>query len=160
MKSVDTFGAAMTKEEYELVPLDPIRSLEKKVEKLEASVSGKSVNQEFVDLIKTNQQVVDDLVKMSVDVTNRIVHLSESIENLVGKLSEFMNKFEILGVEIESEKAGGERVKSLEEENKKLKEFQEDLIDKLSKLEKKVNTLVLSRVPIRRPIRSMTPISP
>ncbi len=137
----------MPQDEYELVALDPIRSLERKIEKLEASMTGKSVSQEYLELIRTNQQVVDDLVKMNAEVINRLLQLSDSINGLVGKLSEFMNKFEISGGEESSEK-----VRVMEEENRRLKDGYEELVDKMSKVEKRVNAILLSRVPLRRPM--------
>lgn len=136
----------MAQEEYEIVPLDPIRSLEKKMERLEASISGKSVSQEYLELVRTNQQVVDDLVKMNAEVITRLLQLSDSINNLVGKLNEFMNKFEVSGGG-----EGGEKVKAMEEDNKRMKDSYEELLDKMTKVEKRVNSMLLSRVPMRRP---------
>lgn len=138
----------MPKEEYELVPLDPIRALEKKVEKLEATIKGKTINEEFFKLIKTNQQVVDDLIKMNTEVISKLTALSNAIENLVKRFDEFLKNFEIAKVEIgEGE---GTESKSLEEENRRLREMQEELLDKLSRLERKVNAIILSKIPMRK----------
>jgi len=137
--------------EYEIFPLDPIKSLEKRVEKLESTVSGKNISHDYLELVRTNQQVVDDLVKMNAEVINKLLSLSESINNLVSKLNEFMMKFEVVGGE------ESETTKLLVEENKKMKTTQEELLDKLSRLEKRVNALVLSRVPIKRPVSPRRP---
>lgn len=137
----------MVQEEYELVPLDPIRSLEKKVEKLEASITGKSVSQEYLDLVRTNQQVVDDLVKMNTEVINRLLQLSDSINNLVVKLNEFMSKFEIAGGDESTE-----RMRTVEDENKQLRGNYEELLEKMSRIEKRVNALILSRTAMKRRI--------
>lgn len=142
----------MPQEEYELVPLDPIRSLEKKVERLEASLTGKSVSQEYLDLVRTNQQVVDDLVRMNTEVISKLLQLSDSINGLVGKLNDFMNKFEIAGGSEENI----EKMKALEEENKRLKDGYEELIEKMSKVEKRVNALLISKMPMRRPVARPT----
>lgn len=138
----------MPQEEYEIVPLDPIRSLERKVDRLEASMTGKTVSQEYLELVRTNQQVVDDLVKMNTEVINRLLQLSDSINNLVVKLNDFMNRFEIAGGGEES----GERVKLLEDEGKRMRDSYEELLDKMNKLEKRINSVLLTRVPMRRPI--------
>jgi chromosome segregation ATPase len=132
-------------EEYEIVPLDPIRALEKRIEKLEQSIPEKTASIEFLELVKTNQQVVDDLVKMNSQVINRLLALSDSINNLVTKLNEFMNKFEIATSE-ESD----ERIRELEEENKRLRSEYEELVDRLSKIEKRINALLIAKLPIRR----------
>lgn len=138
----------MPKEEYELVPLDPIRSLEKKVEKLEAAIKGKKINEEFFELIKTNQQVVDDLIKMNTETISKLTKLSASIENLVKRFDEFLKNFEIAKVEVGEAKESD--MKSLEEENRRLREMQEELLDKLSRLERKVNAMILSKIPLRK----------
>jgi len=132
-------------EEYEVVPLDPIRALEKRVEKLEQSIPEKTASVEFLELVKTNQRVVDDLVKMNSEVINRLLALSDSINNLVTKLNEFMNKFEVATGE-ESD----ERIRELEEENKRLRTEHEELVERLSKIEKRVNALLIAKLPIRR----------
>ena len=118
-------------EEYEVVPLDPIRALEKRVEKLEQIIPEKTASVEFLELVKTNQRVVDDLVKMNSEVINRLLALSDSINNLVTKLNEFMNKFEV---------ATGE------ESDERIRE----LVERLSKIEKRVNALLIAKLPIRR----------
>ncbi len=137
----------MPKEEYELVPLDPIRALEKKVERLEAAVKGKAVNEEFFELIKTNQQVVDDLVKMNTEVISKLTQLSNSIDNLVKRFDNFLSNFEISKVEVGEESKS--EAKALEEESKRLREMQEEILDKISRLEKKVNAMILSKIPVK-----------
>lgn len=138
----------MPQDEYEIVPLDPIRSLERKIERLEASMTGKSVSQEYLELVRTNQQVVDDLVKMNTEVINRLLQLSDSINGLVVKLNEFMNKFEIAG----GGEEGSERIKIMEDDNKRMKDTYEELLDKMNKLEKRVNAMLISKMPMRRPM--------
>lgn len=141
----------MPQDEYELVPLDPIRSLERKMEKLEASVSGKTASQEYLELVRTNQQVVDDLVKMNAEVINRLLQLSDSINGLVGKLDYFMNMFEVAGATGSGE--NDEKLRIMEEDNRKIKDSYEELVDKMSKVEKRVNALLLSKVPLRRQLQ-------
>lgn len=141
----------MPQDEYELVPLDPIRSLERKMEKLEASVSGKTASQEYLELVRTNQQVVDDLVKMNAEVINRLLHLSDSINGLVGKLNEFMNMFEVSGAS--GNAVDDEKLRIMEDDNKKIKDSYEELVDKMSRIEKRVNAMLLSKVPLRRQLQ-------
>jgi predicted nucleic acid-binding Zn-ribbon protein len=138
----------MPQDEYEIVPLDPIRSLERKIERLEASMTGKTVSQEYLELVRTNQQVVDDLVKMNTEVINRLLQLSDSINGLVGKLNEFMNKFEIAGGGEES----NEKVRMIEEENRRMRDSYEELMNKMNNLEKRINAILLSKMPMRRPM--------
>lgn len=137
----------MVREEYEVIPLDPIRALEKRIKKLEEMLEERSVASEYIELVKTNQQVVGDLIRMNTGIIDKLNNLTAALEGLIKRIDEFSSKFEV-----EIEVAGGEskRVKELEEENKRLKEAQEELLDKISKLEKRLNTLLISRIPVKK----------
>ncbi len=147
----------MVKEEYEVIPLDPIRALEKRIKKIEESIREKSIGSEYIELVKTNQQVVADLIRLNTGIIDKLGNLASKIEELVKRIDEFSSKFEI-----EVEVGGGEskRVKELEEENQRLREAQEELLDKISKLEKRINALILSKIPVRKaniPISQQVP---
>ncbi len=126
-------------EEYELVPMNPIRRLERKLEELEKRGS-QGLNEQIIEMIKVNQKIVDDLAKMNVDTVKAITELKGSINELVDKLNDFLNRIEVI------EEEPSEDTKQLLEENKKLIESHQQLMEKLEKLEKKVNALILSRV--------------
>ncbi len=131
-------------EEFELVPLDPIKALEKRIEKLEQSIPRQTASLEFLELVKTNQQVVDDLVKMNSQVIHRLLSLTDAINSLVSKLNEFMNKFEIATSEVSEEK-----LEELEREQVRIRNEYEELSQKLAKLEKRINAMLLARLPVK-----------
>lgn len=137
----------MVREEYEVIPLDPIRAMEKRIKKLEEMLQERSTASDYIELVKTNQQVVGDLIRMNTGIIDKLNNLTTALEGLIKRIDDFSSKFEV-----EIEVGGGEskRVKELEEENKRLKESQEELLDKISKLEKRLNSLLLSRVPVRK----------
>ncbi|MBU5678787.1 MAG: hypothetical protein QXJ96_01330 [Candidatus Aenigmatarchaeota archaeon] len=137
----------MVREEYEVIPLDPIRAMEKRIKKLEEMLQERSTASEYIELVKTNQQVVGDLIRMNTGIIDKLNNLTTALEGLIKRIDEFSSKFEV-----EIEVGGGEskRVKELEEENRRLKEAQEELLDKISKLEKRLNALLISRVPVRK----------
>lgn len=147
----------MVREEYEVIPLDPIRAMEKRIRKLEEMLQERSTASEYIELVKTNQQVVGDLIRMNTGIIDKLNNLTTALEGLIKRIDEFASKFEV-----EIEVAGGEskRVKELEEENRRLKEAQEELLDKISKLEKRLNTLLLSRMPVRKPTPTPTQTAP
>ncbi len=125
-------------DEYELVPLNPIRRLERKIEELEKN-GGNGLNDQIIEMVKTNQKIVDDLAKMNVDTVKAITELKGSIQNLVDKLSDFLNRIDVI------EEEPTEDTAKLIEENKKLLESHQQLLEKIEKIERKVNALVLSR---------------
>ncbi|MEM5826000.1 MAG: hypothetical protein QW758_01475 [Candidatus Aenigmatarchaeota archaeon] len=138
----------MVREEYEVIPLDPIRALEKRIKKLEEILQERTTASEYIELVKTNQQVVGDLIRMNTGIIDKLNNLTTALEGLIKRIDEFSSKFE---VEIEVAGEGeSKKVKELEEENRRLKEAQEELLDKISKLEKRLNALLLSRVPLRK----------
>jgi len=139
-------------DDYELVPLNPIRRLERKLEDLEKKGS-EGTNEQIIEMLKTNQKIVDDLSKMNVDTVKSITELKGSIQNLVDKLNDFLSRIDVI------EEEPSENTKELVEENKKILESHQQLIEKIEKIEKKVNVLMLSKFqqnknwPIKRNIR-------
>jgi len=123
-------------EEYEIIPINPIRRLEKRVESIEKSGSSAETVKELVDIVRANQRVVDDIVKVNSDMMNKVSVLTASVNNMSDKINDFMSRIEITG---ESEPAAtGETYKDLEEK------LEDKLDARLSKLEKRVNALILS----------------
>lgn len=143
----------MVREEYEVIPLDPIRAMERRIKKLEEMLQERSTASEYIELVRTNQQVVGDLIRMNTGIIDKLNNLTAALEGLIKRIDDFSSKFEV-----EIDVAGGEskRVKELEEENRRLKEAQEELLEKISKLEKRLNALLLSKVPIRKTIQQPT----
>lgn len=119
----------MEKEEYELVPLNPIRKLEKKIEELEAGTKATKISNEMLDILKTNQEIVDNLVKANSELVRKIGELTVSVESLTKRLDELIERIDIGTTETNEEKTESE------------------LSQRLDKLEKRINTLLLSKVP-------------
>ena len=86
------------REEYELVPISPIRKLEKRLDNLEEGKgNGGKIDQDLLEIAKTNQEVVDDLVKTNAKLTNKISEMTNEVENLVRKMESFMDRIEVAG---------------------------------------------------------------
>jgi hypothetical protein len=83
----------MEDEEYELIPSSPIRKLEKRIQKMETSSSSSEVRnliEQIIELIKTNQRVIDDVIKSNADLRNEISKLPVKIDHLLDSMSEFL----------------------------------------------------------------------
>lgn len=125
-------------DEYELVPLGPIGRLERRLEKMERSnVSGETLK-ELVDIVKVNQHVVDDIVRVNSDMITKVTELSNSVHELANRISDFMSRLEVA-----SGTEGG-----LNQEV--VKEITSALDERLRKLEKRLDTIILSSM-ARRP---------
>ncbi len=119
-------------EEYELVPLSPLRRMDKRLERLEKAGTSQDMVRELIDVVRTNQQIVDDMVKINSDVLNKFSELSTSVNNMLAKIDEFMNRIELEGTAPpEEKKEEGEAVVS-------------DVDKRMDKLEKRINSLILS----------------
>lgn len=123
----------MEEEEYELVPLSPLRRMEKRLERLEKAGTSQDMIKELIDVVRTNQQIVDDMVKINSDIINKISELSVSVNNMIAKIDEFLNR-----IEIEGASAGEEK----KEEPEKAATVEVD--KRIDRLEKRINALILS----------------
>ncbi len=135
----------MHEEEYELIPLSPIRKLEKRLDKMEKGGAGGDMMKELVDVVKTNQAIVEDIVKVNSEMMAKVSELSNNITQLTSRLNDFMNKIEVVSEEPEQKPADDEMGRKLE------------------KIEKRLNAIALSNIakmrmqkPVeRRPVPSM-----
>ncbi|MBI2173183.1 MAG: hypothetical protein HYT73_03175 [Candidatus Aenigmarchaeota archaeon] len=135
----------MHEEEYELIPLSPIRKLEKRLDKVEKGGAGGDMMKELVDVVKTNQAIVEDIVKVNSEMMSKVSELSNNVTQLSSRLNDFMNKIEVVSEEPEQKPADDEMGRKLE------------------KMEKRLNAIALSNIakmrmqpPVqRRPIPSM-----
>ncbi len=121
-------------DEYELIPMSPIRRLEKRMEKMEKSGASSDTSRELIEIVRANQHVIDDMVKMNAEMMNRVGDLLVSVNTMTNKITDFMNRLEVTTVEEEGE--GSEAKKEVD--------------DRLVKLEKRLNALILSSMAKKR----------
>ncbi len=122
-------------EEYELVPLNPIRKIERRLEEVEKKRTGGEINKELLDMARINQEVVDDLVKTNSKMTAKIAEMIDSTEKLTDKISSFIDRIEVSG-----------------EDSEHNSEDEKKMVDKLEKLEKRLNAVIVSGSSQRRPM--------
>lgn len=96
----------MSDEEYEVIPTSPVRRLEKRLEKMEDTSSTSQVQklmEQVIELIKSNQRIIDDVVKANAELRDELGKIPGKIDKLMVTLTDFM---EILK-EASEEEAGG-----------------------------------------------------
>ena len=138
-------------EDYELIPLNPIRRLEKRLERLESS-KDKEIFNDLLEMIKIGQNSIDEMVKLNADMMKEMVDLTSSVGSLVHKLDDFTQR-----IEVESMRTDSGELEKIEGANRRLEEHEHDLNDKMVKLEKRVNALVLSNMVMRGYKRKLVP---
>jgi len=83
----------MEDEEYEIIPSSPLKKLESRIQRIESTSSSSEVRnliEQIIELIKTNQRVIDDVIKSNSDLRNEISKLPIKIDRLLDSMSEFM----------------------------------------------------------------------
>lgn len=150
------------KEEYEIIPLSPLRKLEKRIERLESispAVDVKEIFKEVVDVLRMNQQIVNELSKSNDSLRLELSKLVIKLEDLSNKLSELLSYVRAAGEEVyqpESEVAKNlvGKINELLESNKRIAQSNETMISILEEIGKKltrpVSPLILTRKPVQK----------
>lgn len=149
-------------EEFELVPMSPIRRLEKRIDRLENTSGGVDVREffrELVAIIRMNQEVVDELAKSSDALRIELSKLPSKIDEVTKNLNELLGYIRAAAVEEamqispETFKPLTEKLDQLIETNKKIIENDENVSGLLESIEKKMRSPLPPRPPILRPIQ-------
>ena len=141
-------------EEFELVPISPLRRLEKRIEKLESSMKfdTKEIWRELVNVVRINQQIVSELVKANDALRIELSKLPAKIEELVKKLDELLSYIRAAGEEVsQPEYPLVERIEEIAKMNKQISEKMESIIAALDEIERRMRTRIVLRKPLIKP---------
>jgi len=146
-------------EEFELIPLSPLRRLEKRIDQLESSSGGGSKDfiKEIVDIVRMNQQIVDELAKASDALRIELSKIPGKMDDLINDLHELISFIKASAVE---EAPGLTNVQPLVEKfdqliqgNKKIVEINQSLLDSIQELQ---GSLKKQQLPPKPPLPPMT----
>lgn len=121
----------MDEEEYELIAVSPLRRIEKRIDRLEKSGSGNDMVKELIEVVRTNQRIVDEVVKINSEMINRVSELSSNVTKMTEKMNNFLERVEITELGAGQER-GPAPAQSAEVE------------ERIQKLEKRINAMLLS----------------
>jgi hypothetical protein len=139
-------------EEFELIPVTPLRRLEKRIEELEkkASINEKELYREIIQIIRMNQEIVDALIKANDSLRIELSKLPLKLEELTKKIDELLEIIKAAGEEEAKPTIDNkpliEKIEKLTEINNKILENNEALISLLEDISKK-----LSKPPLPMP---------
>ena len=133
-------------EDFEVVPLSPVRRLEKRIEKLESSpdFDMKDFFHELIAIIRMNQEIVDQLAKANDSLRIELAKLPAKIDELNKNLTELLTYIkaaameEATGVSPETFKPLTEKIDQLIKTNEKIAVSNEDVTSLLALIEKKL----------------------
>jgi uncharacterized coiled-coil protein SlyX len=151
-------------EEFELIPVTPLRRLEKRVEELEkkSSINEKELYKEIVQIIRMNQEIVDALIKANDSLRIELSKLPLKLEELTKKIDELLEIIKAAGEEetkpVVDNKPLIEKIEKLTEINNKILENNEALISLLEDISKKLSKPPLP-MPPKPPVIPKPPVT-
>ncbi len=80
-------------DDYEIIPTSPLRRLEKRISQVESTSSTSEVQrlvEQIIELIKSNQRIIDDVIKSDAELRDEISRVPGKIDELLGSMREFM----------------------------------------------------------------------
>ena len=147
-------------DEYEIIPTSPLRRLEKRIAELESSSSSSEIQkltEEIIELIKSNQRIIDDIVKSDAELRNEISKIPGKIDELIGNMNEFMELLKtsateetVTDISKDVMKPLVNKMDELIEQNKKSLEVNQAALTTLGILDKRLKRLYLQFANIYR----------
>ena len=81
-------------ESYEIIPVTPLKKLEKRIEQVEQSGTVPQLQtliNQIIELIRSNQKIVNDVIQANSELRNEISKLPNKIDELLESMKEFMD---------------------------------------------------------------------
>ncbi len=144
-------------EEYEIIPTSPLRRLEGRMGKLETSSTASEVQrliEQIIELIKSNQRIINDVVKSDSGLRSELSRLPVSIENLIAKMDEFLGLMKataaedtISSVSKDAMEPMIEKINELVVQNKRSVDTNQAVLASLSSIDNRLKRIYLGNAP-------------
>lgn len=143
----------MAEEEYEIIPTSPLKRLEKRISKVESSTSSSQIQnliEQIIELIKSNQRIIDDVIKADSELRNEISKIPGRIDNLIVNMNEFIELLKasateetVAGMSKEAMEPLLEKMDELVNQNKKAVETNQAVLSSLGMIDNRLKRLYL-----------------
>jgi archaellum component FlaC len=126
-------GGKAAGEDYEVVPVGPLRKLERRVDELqEENQQGNSTDDELVrdviDIMKSNQKIVNDMTESTHELKNSVEDLTHKMDEVVDNMNTFMDLLtEASEMDMEGELVGDMETRIAEAIGTKMDEVADDM---------------------------------
>jgi methyl-accepting chemotaxis protein len=88
-------GSATKEDDYEVVPVGPMRKLERRMDELEKTKENSESDPELIrdvlDIMKSNQKVVNDMTESTHQLKNQVEDLTHKMDEVVDNMNSFMD---------------------------------------------------------------------
>jgi len=130
-------------EEFELIPISPLRRLERRLQKIESTkgVDVKEFFNQLVEIVRMNQQLVDELAKANDALRIELSRLPGKLDELIGNLNELISFIKATGGAEAADAAAGasldpllKKMDALIEGNKRIVESNETMLASIDQL--------------------------
>jgi len=132
---------------YEIIPVTPLKKLEKRIEQVEQTGTVpqlQSLINQIIELIRSNQKIVNDVIQANAELRNEMSKLPPKIEDLTGMLKNFINlveaagREEVSGPNSESMKPMNEYLQKMVDQNQRIMEGNQAMIEQLDNISRKI----------------------
>ncbi len=134
--------------EYELIPMSPVRRLEKRMERLENTSGGENFTKDLlsdvVDIVRMNQMLVDELAKSNDALRIELSKLPGRLDDLILNMKELVSfiktsgEQEVSGMSPDIMKPVVDKLDELVKSNKKITERNDAMLELLDDVGKKM----------------------
>ncbi len=131
-------------EEYEIVPITPLRRLEERIKRIEMSTVVPQIQNlitQIIELIKTNQRLVDDMLRANNSLREELERTADKIDKLAKSMEELIEMIKAASVEELSSliaKIEIPEIKELVKTQKELLDINNQILDALDALNRKI----------------------
>jgi uncharacterized coiled-coil protein SlyX len=115
--------------------------MEKRLERLERTGTPNETIKELTEIVRSNQHVIDNVVKLNADMLSKVSEMVTSVNNMTSKMNDFISRIEVASGGGSQQEGGGAAQSD---------ELERRVDERLSKLEKRVNAMILSTMKIKR----------
>jgi hypothetical protein len=132
---------------YEIIPVTPLKKLEQRMEKVEQSGTIpqlQSLINEIIELIRSNQKIVNDVIQANSELRNEMSKLPSKFDDLTSTMKSFINLVEAAGREensgtsSEALKPMTDYMQKMVEQNQRIVEGNQAMIDQLDNISRKI----------------------
>ncbi len=143
-------------DEYEVIPISPLRKMERRLSKMESvssSAETRRLIEQIIELIKSNQRIIDDVVKADAELRHEISAIPGKIDELLASMGDFID---ILKASASEEAAGAgkesmeplvKKITELVEQNKKTQEIGQATLTSLDTIDKRLKRFLVQGTP-------------
>lgn len=145
-------------DEFELIPMSPIRRLEKRMERIEETSTGspKNIIGDIIDIVRMNQQLVDELAKSSDALRIELSKLPGKLEELIMNVNQLVSfikasgEAEVGGLSEEAMKPLVEKMDEMVNTNKVISEKNDSMLELLDEISKRLKGPPTKAMPMKR----------